>query len=340
MARKPSADKTAAALCLVLMGCNPGKPRSSEAHATLPPPLALPTDTARTEGPATEAQKAPVPCPRYRAPVAHGTLHEPPLSEISGLAASVEAPGVFWVHNDSGDQARVYALSLQAEWLATFRLPTVAKPKDAEDIALVRVGDRSTIYLGDIGDNQRGRMSGVRLHRFDEPRLVRSGSMPPRNREQSTSPVATATLRYPDGPQDAEALLIDPRTEAIVIVTKAFLGSPRVYFQETFADQARLTLAGEMTADVTGVSLRMVTAADVSASGAYVGVRTYGEAFLFRRAPGQSLAAALLGPACPVPVADERQGEALALLERAGGPPAFATMSEGKVSALWITEPE
>jgi hypothetical protein len=95
-----------------------------------------------------------------------------------------------------------------------------------------------------------------------------------------------------------------------------------------------------MTPEITGVALPMVTAADVSPSGDYVGVRTYSGAYLFRRAEGQSLAAALLGPACSVPLADEKQGEALALLQRKGHAPAFATMSEGNVSTLWITEPE
>ncbi len=33
------------------------------------------------------------------------------LGEVSGLSHSRTNPDVFWVHNDSGDQPRVYAVS-------------------------------------------------------------------------------------------------------------------------------------------------------------------------------------------------------------------------------------
>jgi hypothetical protein len=52
------------------------------------------------------------------------------------------------------------------------------------------------------------------------------------------------------------------------------------------------------------------------------------------------MAQALLAPACPVPAPPEKQGESIALLDRPGGAPAVATMSEGEVTALWLIEPE
>ncbi|MFM7320495.1 MAG: hypothetical protein ACKO5K_03090 [Armatimonadota bacterium] len=39
------------------------------------------------------------------ATVAHG-----PVSEISGIVASRRFPGTYWVHNDSGDRARIFAM--------------------------------------------------------------------------------------------------------------------------------------------------------------------------------------------------------------------------------------
>src|SRR5262245_21551235 len=36
-------------------------------------------------------------------------LNSPPLAEVSGIARS-SYPGLFWVHNDSGDEARIFAI--------------------------------------------------------------------------------------------------------------------------------------------------------------------------------------------------------------------------------------
>ena len=40
-----------------------------------------------------------------------------------------------------------------------------------------------------------------------------------------TAPAARLTLRYPDGPHDAEALLVDPRGGTLAIVTKGLAGA-------------------------------------------------------------------------------------------------------------------
>ena len=34
----------------------------------------------------------------------------PPLEEMSGIVPSRRYPGIFWVHNDSGDEARLFAI--------------------------------------------------------------------------------------------------------------------------------------------------------------------------------------------------------------------------------------
>src|SRR5439155_9691664 len=41
-----------------------------------------------------------------------GTLHSPRVKESSGIAASRAHPGVLWTHNDSRDDAYVYATDL------------------------------------------------------------------------------------------------------------------------------------------------------------------------------------------------------------------------------------
>ena len=65
---------------------------------------------------------------------------------------------------------------------------------DWEDIAI----DGKTIYIGDIGDNAAVRPSIV-VYRVTEPALT-----------AKSVNATTFTLRYPDGPHDAEALMVDP----------------------------------------------------------------------------------------------------------------------------------
>lgn len=128
------------------------------------------------------------------------TFRDDRLTEISGLATSIRHPNVLWTHNDSGDNARVFAVdSNTCKILAEVTLAGV-EAIDTEAIAMGRsaAGD-PTVWVADIGDNSASR-SSVQLRSFPEPaRLV----------DQTVTP-DEVTVRYPDGAHDAEGLLIDP----------------------------------------------------------------------------------------------------------------------------------
>jgi hypothetical protein len=127
------------------------------------------------------------------------------LTESSGVAASRVHPGVFWTHND-GSNGTLYAFDREGKSRGRVRV-TGAKFYDLEDIA---IGPGNQVYLADIGDNNRRRRS-VTVYRLPEPGL-RSGTAAVRE---------AIRMRYPDGPHDAEALLVHPGTGDIYIVTKA-----------------------------------------------------------------------------------------------------------------------
>jgi hypothetical protein len=136
-------------------------------------------------------------------------LQDPALLESSGLAVSQLHDGVVWTHPDGGDVAEVMAVDGRGRTVATVRLRGI-DPYDPEALALGRTADgRPALFLGDIGDN-RARRPNVSVFRFAEPRRL------------ADQTVARTWWRftYPDGPQDAEALLVDPRDGRIWIATK------------------------------------------------------------------------------------------------------------------------
>ncbi|MEU8549994.1 hypothetical protein AB0C81_23920 [Streptomyces roseoverticillatus] len=151
------------------------------------------------------------------APAASGfTIEDPRIKESSGLAASRTHPGVYWTHNDSGDGAYVYAVdSSTGRTVATVTLAGI-EPRDVEAISIGPDGD---IYLGDIGDNFGGRWPEVWIYRFPEPKTLKDTTLTP----------TRYTVRYDDGPRDAESLMVHPRTGRVYIVSKKRSGKGALY---------------------------------------------------------------------------------------------------------------
>jgi len=256
----------------------------------------------------------PRPCPAYSAPEAAGTLPDVSwFNEISGLVASRAHPGVLWAISDGGNGNEVVALEPDGTELARYSL-TGTTNLDWEDLAIGEgPGGADHLYVADIGGNGVIR-DEVTIYRIAEP-VVASGQEP------VVAPLAGAEaieLTYPDGTHDAEALLHDPVTGDLLIATKADDGG-RLY--RASQDDGELV---EVASGYVPTNLfdNGVTAADISADGTEVHLRTYYRSFVFRRAPGQTVADALAGPACRVPlppILDQVQGEVLALDPATGG---------------------
>lgn len=313
----------------------PGTPASSQRRAPI-----------GAEGPGgdpqymTPAGPSGERCPPFRPARSVGQVLAKDLRETSGLSPGKRNPSVLFSHNDSGDEARVYALSTGGDWLATFRLGhRPGRGVDVEDLAVASTAGKSYVYLADIGDNRRERKT-VRIDRFVEP-LVRAPAHPPTLAEETiVEDFDSVHLTYPEGPVDAEALLVDPLTGELVIIDKNLLGWPSIYLKDSFSS-GQLSFRGQMTPERVGHALQYVTAADLSADGRFIGVRTYTDAFLFERSPDQSLVEALLQPGCRIPTADEIQGEALALIQVGTGHiPSFVTISEGDQPNIFSSLPD
>src|SRR5689334_10296886 len=57
--------------------------------------------------------------PDYDKPAVTGKIESAEIKESSGLAASKCQPDVFWTHNDSGDEAFIFAVDKKGKKLGT-----------------------------------------------------------------------------------------------------------------------------------------------------------------------------------------------------------------------------
>jgi hypothetical protein len=230
---------------------------------------------------------------------------------------------VLWTHNDSGDRARVLAVTPGGRLLAGVAV-TGARNVDWEDIALGPApGGGAALYIADIGDND-ARRGEVVVYRVAEPRL--GGGAP-----RASAPAARLALRYPDGAHDAEALLVDPTGGALAVVTKSFGGDAGVYAagRPSAAGTTVLRRRGRLSLGAG----EAVTGGSVAADGRTIVLRTYDRALVWTRRGREPLVTALRRRPCAVraDLLTEGQGEAIALT---GDGRAFYTVPEGRRPAI------
>jgi hypothetical protein len=236
------------------------------------------------------------------------------LVESSGVTPSTRRPGVLWTHNDSGDGPRLYATDSAGDDLGSV-LVAGALNVDWEDVATGPCAPNAglCLYIGDIGDNRRSRDQVV-IYRVPEPEPPAAASDTLRQ-----APLTSATsLRYPDHPHDAEAIVVD-HGGRVFVITKEVFGRPRLFQVPRRVAPQRpgeidpLRFVGLLDIAVDLARLRTVTGAAVSPDGAILVVRTYSSLHFFRL-NGDSLPVPLTPPeGLTIPFV-EPQGEGVAFL--------------------------
>ncbi len=223
-------------------------------------------------------------------------VDDPRLDELSGM---VVHDGGLWAISDGGRRVQVHRIDRSNCRVIDTRTADV-DPFDVEDLA---VGPGGALWVADVGDNERRRqtVAVVVLPARGEARLHR--------------------LTYPDGPHDAEALLVDGRGRPFVITKE--VGRPAGLYRTAEPPQGegptQLVRVGELALPVSdtlggpvgGVGTRLVTGAALSADGTVAAVRTYTDAWLFPVSGGDLMAAFNQAPV-RVPLPGEPQGEAVA----------------------------
>jgi len=282
------------------------------------------------EGARDRAPAPTVACARE--PHEIGRIQDVRLDEVSGIVESRRDPRVLFVHNDSGDSPRFFAIDRAGQVLAELVLETVPLLIDAEDIAAGPGPDGAPyLYLGDTGNNFASFGIGIPrrkavLYRIPEPAIPSDA----RSVRLSITEAFPIVFTFPEGPCDVEAFFVDPWSGDLFLIGKQPDGHSQILSASAAmlsAGGGQLQLLGSLrfgAPPLTGSS--MPTSADISRDGTRILVRTYSSVWMFRRHAGESILSALQGPPMALPAPRERQGEAIGFID---GDHAFVTVSEG-----------
>lgn len=243
------------------------------------------------------------------------------LIETSGIAVSRRNDGVVWAHNDSGSQATVHAVGTDGAALGVFTVEG-ASAVDWEDMAVGSGAGSDLLYLADIGDNLTFR-DELTVYRVAEPTVTPADAV---GEGGTLTGAEHLTVSYPDGPHDAETLLVDPVTGDLFVVTKQTSDVPTGVYRIPAGrpDGARVEM--ERVGEVPVAAGELVTGGAVSPDGSVVALRTPEQVLLWTRRPDQTVAEALAATPCQAAVAEEQQGEAIDFTADGRG---YVTISEG-----------
>lgn len=288
--------------------CTPRRQPAPELSQPLTPPAATATPSPEATARPDSAQCSE-PC--RRAPRVAGRFRTAAAPEASGLAASRRNPGVLYVLDDGPGTTSLLAIrSRDARILSRLTVEGLGGT-DTESLAVgpcAPAAIESCIYIGDTGDNA-GSRDTITITRVEEAVL---------SQRSMTVGSEQVTLRYPDGPVDAEALLVADDAE-LVVVTKDpgpdKRGRARLYvasFTDTVLRKHRRVRLPQPSLPLASLVLgNVVTGAD--ASPGRVVVRTYDAIYEFTAPrPGARLKDFPTWPVSQVRAPGEAQGEAIA----------------------------
>ena len=223
------------------------------------------------------------------------------LLEISGVAASRINPGILYIHNDSGNPNQVYLTDGSGADKGTLTLTPVGN-RDWEDIAVGPgpVAGVSYVYVADIGDND-SKYPSVFIYRFPEPDL--SGKSLPFISDITA--VDIIELKYPEGPQNAETLMVDPLTKDIYIASKQSNLS-----KICVARYPQSTTSATVMTPVVQLYFNKATGGDISQDGSEILLRSNELIWYWKLPAGTGISAGLLTKPQVAPYANnEPQGE-------------------------------
>lgn len=182
------------------------------------------------------------------------TFTDPAITESSGLVVDASS-GLVVTTNDSGDTGRVFAV----DPVTGDTVGTTTWSDDPVDVEALAPAGPGEVWVADIGDNDAVRPS------------VYVARVPVGRGDRTVVPRARHELVYPDGPRDAESLLVDPQGR-LLVVTKGLLGG------QVLRTDGPPDPDGPTPMAVVGVTLPIATDAAFLPDGRHLVVRSYGTA--------------------------------------------------------------
>ncbi len=250
----------------------------------------------------------------YGRPVEASVLGDERLDEVSGLAPSPTTPGVLWMHNDSGDIARLYAVATDGRLLGILYL-TGVENVDFEDLAAGPCPEGAPgrcLWVADTGNNGGAREVFV-VYAVPEPPVDAVAGF----EDVAAERIWRFPVRYPDAVRDSEAMALAPDASTFYLFEKVD-GAPTHVYRHAgdLRDGVATDLVPVATMAAPGFDVplgRMVTGAAMHPSGRRLLLRVYTGSYEYRLPDGADWAA--LAELEPLRVAagplSEPQGEAI-----------------------------
>jgi hypothetical protein len=234
---------------------------------------------------------------------------DPQIDESSGLATSSYGDGIVYTFNDSGDTARFFAVNSSGATVAIYTLKG-ATNHDWEDMDTgTDASGKPVLYFGDIGDNAVKRTE-IDVYQVSEPRGP-----------SADVPWIRYRFRYPDGPHNAETLMVDPHTHRIFIASKSPIGFGLLYEAPAVLSTTAINTLAVVEPEVDVPML--TTSGDISPDGKLMVLLTYFSAYWSVGVNGELHA---------FPVTEQRQDEGIAFTRDGKS---VLVDSEGKYLAVY-----
>ena len=262
--------------------------------ASLEPPVRRGRDRTRDTLP---CEAGPVPCPEVAEITVLGTLARG-IEQPAGIVRGQRNPAILWTLNDfdSGQDPTVYATH-DSEIVARLQLclsedrcPPMPPSEglcdsDSRDLIhcdweAITLGPgeagRPTVFVGDLGGNRTVFRTLFTIHRIVEPTLDEEfGGVAMLYRE--VGDFDTLFFRYPgDGRFDSEALLSDPVTGGLFVITQA---PARALYRYPGPQRAGVTVTLEHVMDMPPLPQSflgdIVSGAEISPSGDAIALKVH-----------------------------------------------------------------
>lgn len=263
-------------------------------------------------------------------------LQDREISEASGIASSRRQNDAIWLHNDSGDSARLFLVGLDGNTRAIVTL-NVERPIDWEDMCSFELDGEKWLLIGDTGDNQRIRS---KTERSCELLLVKE----PEIRVIAGSPVVaradvvnTIAFQFPEGPEDCESLAVDTAAKEILLLTKCAPQRCRLFRLPLTTKKSQQKLTAE---PIASLAVPYATSMDVAPDNQSLVIVNMFSGALIRRGKDESWTAACQKPITVLTLPAQPQCETVCF--EAGGTSVLVN-SERSQQPLWrirLPQPE